>query len=168
MHTAETREALIKQIVQYRLNNRYTPIHDLPAVLDNYLCNLPQNAGKCRSFEPLERGLFAYLKGGIALVKSLMYDTFVAQAEADRRSEICAGCKFNVFPDKTFFVEWSDKLAVASVGERKSKRHDELGTCEVCTCPLRCKVFHPGPFNDLTHEQVTKMKSVSCWQTGKL
>jgi hypothetical protein len=168
IHAAATREALIADITRYNLNNRHPPIENLPVVLDTYLCKLPQNVGKCSSYEPLERGLMTYIKGGIALVKSLMYDTFVSQSEADRRSDICVKCTYNVFPDRSFFIKWSDSLAKASVGERKAKNFDLLGNCAQCTCCLKAKCWFTGPFDGLTPEQISKMKSVSCWQTEKL
>ena len=92
-----------------------------------------------------------------------MYDSFASQKEADRRAAICAVCPHNVFPDRGNFIRWADHMAVVSVGDRKSKHHDELGNCAVCTCPLRAKVFYTGK-NTLTEEQKIEMRKVNCWQ----
>lgn len=92
-----------------------------------------------------------------------MYKQFASQEVADSRSEYCVKCPFNVFPDKDSFISWSNDIAVATIGERKSKKHDELGQCAVCSCPLKAKVFYVGNV-DRNPEWVDKMEAVGCWQ----
>lgn len=167
VHKANSKSDLVKLIIAYRQQNNYDPIELIDTVVDNYLCMLPNNAGKCAPFFPIKRGLWATFKGGVAVVKSLLYKSFATQEEADRRAAICKDCIYNVFPDKERFVRWSDSIAEASVGARKSKYHEELGNCDVCTCPLRAKVFFKGDI-ELTPEQISKMKKVNCWQTENL
>lgn len=166
MHTAATRAELIANIVNYRIQNRLEPIVRLDLVLNNYLCTLPINAGKCKQ-EPLKRGFMQYIKGGLALIEQLYYGdkNIVKQEEADRRAEICKNCSCNLFPDRDMFIQWSDDLALHSIGDRKSKWHSDLGNCSACSCPLRCKVWYRGPFI-LSVEEVDKMKTCNplCWQ----
>lgn len=159
---ARDKAGLIKHIVSYRVQNDLEPIEALESVLENYWCGLPENIGSCKQVK-LKRGFLQYIKGGISLVSNLMFESFVPQKVADARSEICAGCKFNVFPDKGPFIAWSDEIAVHSIGEKKSARHKDLGNCDVCSCPMKAKVWHPGPFK-LSEEEKEKMKSVNCWQ----
>ena len=106
MHIASTRAELVATIVNYRIQNRLDPIVRLDLVLNNYLCTLPINAGKCKQ-EPLKRGFMSYLKGGLALIEQLYYgDTnMVTQVEADRRAAICKDCSCNVFPDRDMFIK---------------------------------------------------------------
>lgn len=163
LYRASNRKDLIREILQYRINNQLPPIENLDMVLDHYLCTLPVNAGRCSPDIPLRRGLAATVRGGILLLKSMLYDKFASQEEADRRAEICVKCPHNVFPDKTRFVRWTDAIAKASIGSRRSKLHNDLGSCEVCTCPLRAKVFYEGD-PELTEEELSKMKAVGCWQ----
>lgn len=105
----------------------------------------------------------AFVKGGIALVENLLYKNMVDQNTADARAAICVECPYNVFPDKGGFLKWSDDIAEASTGGKKSIFHDRLGSCEVCTCTLKAKVFYSGKIK-LTDEERTKMLAVNCWQ----
>lgn len=148
----------------YRAQNELAPIESLDLVLENYLCHLPQNLKKCRPCDKLKRGLLTYIKGGIVLLQNLWYDNPVEETEANRRAEICIKCPLNVFPDKGPFVAWSDAIALASVGDKKVARHEELGNCAGCTCCLKAKVWYRGPF-DLTTTEQSLMRSVkNCWQ----
>ncbi len=159
-----TRE-LVQRIVRYRAQNMLPPIERLDLVLENFWCSQAENLGECEycDMKKLHRGLWQYIKGGIALVTSLVYHHQVSQDEADARASQCALCKYNTFPDKDMFVEWSDRIADASVGDRRTKHHDALGNCEVCTCTLKAKVFYKGDMG-LTEEQITRMQEVKCWQ----
>lgn len=160
---APSRDALIKHIIAYRQQNGLEPIEELTAVLENYWCGLPENRSNCVPLK-LRRGFARYMKGGIALLLNILYRNTVSQAEADRRAEICTGCTYNVFPKKGWSVAWADAMAEQMVGQKKSKHHNELGNCEVCTCPLRAKVFWKGKI-DLTEKERKRMTQVGCWQT---
>lgn len=162
-----TERDLIRRIASYRAQNRLTPITHLDIVLQNYWCSLKENQGECEPCAVLKRGLLAYVRGGIALIDNLWYGAAarVSQEEADRRAKICIDCVYNVFPDKDAFVAWSDMIAEHSVGTSKSKYHDQLGNCEVCTCTLKAKVFYKGDMG-LTEEQKDKMIKVGCWQVN--
>lgn len=159
-----SREGLIQQITQYRINNNLDPLEELGVVLDHYLCSHPVNGGLCRPEALFSRGLRATFRGGIALFKSLLYGSYAPQAVADARAEQCIKCPFNFFPeDKPAFERYLDAAAVASVGKRRSKDFKLLGECGVCRCPLRSKVFFTGK-SEFPPEQLTLMKSVNCWQ----
>ena len=156
------KQTLVNRIRVYRAQNNLEPIEELESVLECYWCGLPENAGKCGPVT-LKRGFMAYLKGGMALIKNMAYPSTVSQEEADRRASICVKCPKNVFPDKGAFLKWSDEIAYHSIGDRRSKLHDELGNCEICSCPMRAKVWHDGKI-DLEPEWIEPMKSVGCWQ----
>ena len=160
---AASEKELLLRIRSYREQNNLEPLEFLEAVVENYLCHQPENVGGCKPRGEFKRGIFAYLKGGIVLLQNLMYSSFVNQEVADARSQQCADCRFNVFPDRDRFIKWSDNIAVASVGDRKSIRHESLGNCEVCSCPLRAKVHYAGKVT-LSSEEIEKMKTVNCWQ----
>jgi hypothetical protein len=155
-------EDLYRKIRGYRSQNELPEIPYLETVVENYLCRLPEHIGSCRPRPPLKRGLIPTIKGGIALITNLMYSKFVPQDVADARSEVCLSCPKNVFPDKGKFIQWSDDLALQSIGERKSKHHAELGNCEVCSCPMRCKVWYTGPFK-FPKKQLEEFPDF-CWQ----
>lgn len=153
---------LSSKVRLYRLQNELPDLPFLETVIENYLCHRPENKGKCIDLPPLKRGLIPTIKGGITILKNLMYNTFADQAVADSRSEICKSCPHNVFLDKDKFIEWSDWIAENSIGDRKSSQHNHLGNCDICSCPLRSKVFYTGPL-ELTEEQIVEMPSF-CWQ----
>lgn len=149
-------------ITAYRKQNNLEDLEMLSEVLENYWCGLPENKGRCEPRE-LKRGVLGYLKGGIAVLKNMVYAKFAPQEIADSRGRQCVECKFNTFKDNGPFVEWSNKIAEASTLGRKSKYHDKLGECAVCICPLRAKVFY-GDVISLEQEWIEPMQSVNCWQ----
>jgi len=169
-YSADSFTSLVSFIVNYRAQNRLKPIVGLGQVINNYLCGLPCNSGKCRQAK-LKRGFYQYVKGGIALLENLYFgeEHMVPQEEADRRALICLECKFNVIVDKGPFIRWSDDLALACVGNRKSTYHDALGNCEGCSCCLRAKVFFKGPFK-LSKKEVSEMRAANgkCWQLEEI
>lgn len=86
----------------------------------------------------------------------------VSEDVAKRRAKICMGCPHNVFPDKGAFIEWADSMAEAATGGKRIEETDKLGNCEVCSCPLRAKIWHKGPFKLLKQEK-QKLPGF-CWQ----
>jgi len=164
VHRASTREALIRLIVSYRAQNGYSEIENLDLVLENYLCTLPQNQGKCRSYFPIQRGLIASLKAGITLLKNLAYKSYAPQSLADSRSEVCVTCPKNQKPDTSRrFIKWTDSIATATIGARRSKEHDNLWNCEVCSCPMRTKVWLPTKDLELKEKELREFPDF-CWQ----
>jgi hypothetical protein len=162
-----TEKVLIQRIVNYRSQNNLPLIFELNQVLQNYWCSLPENQGECMPCK-LKRSFLAYIKGGIALLDNLIYgaEARVPQEEANRRAEICLKCKYNSNPDKGYFDTWADNMAEKSIGNIKSKHHDKLFNCEICSCNLRAKVFYKGDMG-LNEEQKSQMKEVGCWQVEK-
>lgn len=165
--TGKSIAEILPQIRGYRNQNELEELEYLPQVIENYLCSLPQHRGMCEPVKNPKRSVIQYLQGGVALLKNIAYATFATQEEADKRSEICASCPKNQFPSKTsHFVNWANDLAQRSVGDRRSARHDDLGVCEICSCPLRSKVWYDGKIK-LTKEQLEEMKKLDnpkCWQ----
>jgi len=134
-------------------------------VLENYWCGMPENAGKC-DLVSLQRGWYHYLKGGIALLENLFFGekNMVVQEEADRRASLCLDCPHNVFPDRDKFVKWSDGIAEESTRGKRSKHFEDLGSCEICTCTLKAKVWHKSPeMNKEESEQAPDF----CWAKRK-
>lgn len=163
-YESKSRENLIKQIIAYRSQNELAPIEYLNDVLDNYWAGLPENLGEATIGLPLRRGVLAYLKGGIALLQNVWYGekNMVDQATADARAAICIACPKNVAPDKGPFLAWSDSVAEASVGDRKSVHHDKLFSCIVCTCTLKAKVHWGGEIKCSKKELLDF--PTPCWQ----
>lgn len=162
-YEAGSKQELMARIITYRLQNDLAPLEELSTVLEHYWCTLQENIGACVPRPRLRRGFMQYLRGGITLITDLMYKEFASQDEANSRSLQCSLCPHNVFPDKGKFIKWSDTIAENSVGDRRSLHHEKLGNCEVCSCPLRAKVFYKGKVK-LTEGEEAKMGAVKCWQ----
>lgn len=152
------------QIRNYREQNQLPDIPYLETVVENYLCGLPENVGKCDKIK-IKRGILEYIKGGVALLENVFYgeSNMVSEEVANSRAAICIECPYNVFPDKGPFIEWSDKLAEAATHGKRSIHHTKLGNCMACQCPLRAKVWYGGKIK-LTKEERAKMGAVGCWQ----
>jgi hypothetical protein len=164
--TGKTIGDVASQIKGYREQNDLDELEYLPQVIENYLCYLPEYRGQCEPLKNPKRSVMQYVHGGIALLKNIAYRDFESQEVADQRSEICAACPHNEFPDRTHFPKWADEIANLSVGDRKSKRHADLGVCGICSCPLRPKVFFKGKLK-LDPKQLEQMKALTnprCWQ----
>lgn len=162
-YSAETMGKLVSQINMYRLNNGLAPIEAVGDVVENYLCGLGVNSGRCKDVE-LNRSWVQYIKGGIALLKNMAFKKFCSDMEAEVRAAQCVKCEYNVFPDKGPFMDWADEIAVKQVGEKRVSVHNELGNCAACSCPLRAKVFIGGPVGPFNAEELEKMRKVNCWQ----
>lgn len=164
IHAAPDRDinTLLIRIKAYREANELEPIEELKTVVEHWQCSQPYNAGACEVHKTLSRSLMLYLKGGIALLKNYAYNKFASQEEADRRADICVKCPKNQRIDLKIYDEWADKVAVASVGDRKSAHHSELYNCTVCSCPMRSKVWYDGKL-EFTENEVRKFP-VFCWQ----
>ena len=158
---AATRPELIQKIVNYRAQNNLETIENLNLVLENYWCSLPENCDLCEEVK-LERGWMTYLKGAFTLVKTIAYGEYATQEEADRRSDICVSCPHNINPDKTNWQNWADEITEHAIGDRKSKNHDKLFNCEVCSCVMKSKVWYADKI-ELTKEELIQMPDF-CWQ----
>lgn len=168
LYQASSMRELCDRIKSYRSQNELPAIEFLETVVENYLCRLPIHVGACRKKPPLKRGFMQYLKGGIALIQNLRYNSLVSQEVADARSAICKDCPANVFLDKGKFVQWTDTIALHSTEGKRSKYHDSLGNCEICSCTLKAKTWFNGKI-DLPEDQKQKMREVSqnkCWQVN--
>jgi len=155
---------LYRRIILYRQQNNLEMIEELPQVVENYLCGLPENVGKCQENIELDRKFTAYVKGGVSLLKNMLFGLYAKREVAEKRALQCVSCPNNVFPDKGAFLKWSDDIAIAQVGERKVTVHEQLGSCKVCSCPLRSKVFFEGKIAPFPEEELVELKKVSCWQ----
>ncbi len=161
-YKADSFKDLISLIRGYRGQNELPEIEFLETVVEHYLCGLPENKGKCLPRQKLRRGIIPTIRGGIALLTTVLYSKFVSKEEADVRSAICAACPHNVFLDKGNFIKWSDSLAEQATGGRKSRHHDQLGNCALCSCPLRAKVWYGGKI-EYKGEELDALPDF-CWQ----
>jgi hypothetical protein len=102
---APTYRALIDAVVKFRADN-VIPIGDVRAEIDEYICkNFPR---MCHQFEGVARIEVAHSVSPIRTLTDEMIQTMDRQIqdhstenlelkqEAQRRADVCAGCRFNV------------------------------------------------------------------------
>lgn len=163
-YKANSKKELVKLIVSYRAQNELDEIQFLDLVIDNYLCSLPANVGRCRPIPSFKRGLMQTIRGGIGLLENWLYDKTVDQETADSRAEVCLKCPNNIFPKMGGFDRWATEVAIAALGDdRKSFHNDQLGVCEICSCPLRSKIYIAPELVELTKAELAQMPDF-CWQ----
>lgn len=161
MYGPETsKKVLLQRIHLFRQQNGLEELEYLDTIVENYLCGLPENQGKC---EPVEMplGILGYVKGGIAIIKNYMYKSFAPQEVAEERAAQCSTCPFNEVKEDS---SWADMIALNSVGNKQTTYYDKLGVCNVCTCVLNMKVFYDGKIPKPNPVQKEKYESVNCWQ----
>lgn len=156
-----SKEELLTRIVSYRSQNNLEEIERLPFILENYWCSLPENIGLCEETK-IRRGLMGYIKGGLSLIKNVAYGAYSSIEVAEERARICKECPSNIWADKPAFMEWSDKFAYHAIGDRKTSSDKNLGSCEICSCPLRSKVWI-GKLDKFPKEINDKLPDY-CWQ----
>lgn len=152
---------LVKHIVTYRSQNELEPIENLDMVLEDYWCGNPKNFMSCCD-RPLERSFVTYIKGGIALVKNLLFKKFVSKLEAESRASLCFLCPKNVILDSGPFQDWANEVMVKSIGTRQIDQKEKLGICACCECVLRAKVWTAEKIS-LTQDEKKCMPEF-CWQ----
>lgn len=121
-------------------------------------------------------GKFELLNAGYALLsewKTEGYGT-VAQEEANRRAEICAGCPKNGDGgfEKYFTVPFSKLVQKQVEGfkalELATPSDEKLNTCTACLCPLRLKIWCPL---DLIEKHLSEKARAelheACWIINK-
>lgn len=169
---------LLQHITDYRAQNKLSPIADLQAIVENWLCFQPNMDRHWRHVDR-RRTVRQYFSGAKAYAKakfSKESDYLNSQAEAEARAEICANCFFNEIPqEKSKLAELADVKIQELVGDRKSSRDRELFMCTVCSCPLRAKIHFAQWFVEQNMEDQTRYlapsglpgrdgKPLYCWQ----
>jgi hypothetical protein len=67
----------------------------------------------------------------------------VPQAEADRRSEICAGCRYNVAITGCSVCQGIAGKIAEIIGNRGTRFDSQLNGCAVCACENKAQVHLP-------------------------
>ncbi len=183
-HNYKTFEELEMAVQQYRQQNKLPRIRKFRAVWEHYVCeNVPGMKGRCCQVgEVVKRSFEQYYNGGKSFVKAILSGkaAFVDQKTADRRAAVCKECDQNVVNTGHSVAHYySDAFIKANVGARKSKFHDELHTCKICTCILKAKVFYndemvADSITDTELVQLTRRpkdkagRHLKCWQLAAL
>lgn len=116
------------------------------------------------------RSIASDIRTGAALAVSLSkavysgtkgtgYSGWVDKGLATKRASGCINCKFNkINNDPGFLREKADAVARTFKGKRETEHDDELGTCEICECPLDLKVYLDEQVIAVVNEENEKPK----------
>lgn len=169
---------LVNVVMRYRIE-KGMPTVNLADEVEDGICR--QKDIKCRPAETPEPNgvrritvadVWRFLETIGAWVKE---GRFEEQSEAERRAEICAGCKFQTTLDASCWGCTGIFALVHNViGDRKTKMDDSLQNCSVCGCFNAVQVFVPLPVllkasGDLeypadTGQKDTEGDAVPCWK----
>lgn len=181
---AATYTDLETQVQTYRQQNNLPRIPKFRVVWEHYSCeNVPGMLSRCCDVaDAVKRTFGQYFRGGKSYVRALLKGetAFVDQIVADRRAAICKQCDQNVVNyGHSNSQYYSDKFIKRQIGSRRSKFHDDLHTCKICSCILKAKVFYnddivAGSITDSELVQLTKKpkdtsgRHLKCWQLQAL
>lgn len=87
----------------------------------------------------------------------------VTQAEADRRAEICAGCRYNVAITGCSVCQGIAGKIAEIIGSRESRFDNQLQGCAICACENKAQVHLPL---EVLHKGVTPEMAFPewCWK----
>jgi len=99
--------------------------------------------------------LFRLLKSRVSMMAGRGESPFVDQAEAERRAQICAGCKFNIKVEENCGAGCAairkevEKLArgfatkfTKLIGGKRTKWDHQLHVCRICRCENKAKIHY--------------------------
>lgn len=135
--------SLVQGFRNHEKANGYTP-EDLDALLCE---QMGLKEPWCGEPPPQEKQWFGIgyrdLVRGLDFVRKFIASggRFVDQAEADRRSAICAGCQFNVEHTACLACTGFSAALREVLGDRRATNEGALKSCAVCKCGLKEKVW---------------------------
>lgn len=140
---------LVNEVMKYRIA-KGLPTANLSEEVEDGICR--QKDMQCRPADPapadgVRRITVADVWRFLETVKEWLKEgRFEEQDEAERRAEICAGCRFNVQVDASCWgCTGIFALVHAVIGDRKTKMDESLHHCAVCSCANKVQVFVPLP-----------------------
>lgn len=148
---------LVAKVAEYRIINDLPLGTDVRAEVEDWLCR--STNAECVPIRPrgfasnlLARGedLARFVNAMTAWWKT---DEVVPQEEAERRAELCAGCRFNVeLLDVTCAGCYGLAGRIAGIiGNVKTRMENNLKYCGCCSCALHVVVYAPLDILDRSH-----------------
>lgn len=173
---------LIGNVTDYRIANNI-PLGDVEADTHEFICR--HTEARCRPAKP-QGGLATIKPSAIAVARFLKAMTAwlkssgtVEQEEAERRAEICAGCRFqaNLDDANCFGCFQLAARIMQAIGSRRTRMDESLKFCSICSCANSVSVFapldvlqraHAGlEFPEDTGQRDENGNPVPCWKRAK-
>ena len=154
-----------------KANNLPVPLN-LEEYVENYMCSLfPDKCKEVDAHPPLDRRKMTV--GDVlrftAMIGADMLNgrKRVSNDEANRRADICVGCRDNIDPDgcSTCNRGKMEKLIEALTGAIATKRDSQLRSCRHCGCINRAQVWFPlDILQKFTTKEVNNALPANCWK----
>lgn len=137
---------LVLRVLDYNVKHGL-PTDNLAAIVEDEICR--RKGIKCAPPRPAPDGSTRTI--GVADVWRFLFTmktwmkngTIVDQDEAERRAEICAGCRFQVTPTGCFGCSGILGTLFAIIGDRKTRMDHALQSCGICGCENRVSCWAP-------------------------
>lgn len=169
---------LTKKVLEYRVNNGLQ-LGNPEEEIQDWLCRntgAPCAPARPKSdVMPVKASGTAVARFLVAMASWLASSGVVTQEEADRRAEICAGCRWNVpIDDQICFGCFSLTARIMqAIGNRTTKFTDALEFCGKCGCSLKTTAWAPLEVLDKAHKNSdfigvdTGIPDTPCWRAPK-
>lgn len=151
------------------------PVENIASEVEEWICR--ETNAKCKVVAPasiqgpveIEAGdAWRFMKTAAAWIKKR---GVVSQEEADRRAEICAGCRYQGEPPVNCWgCSQLFALIHEAIGERRTRFDEQLRFCSVCKCNNKIQAWTPldvlraygpsEPFRGLD----TDGRGTPCWK----
>lgn len=164
---------LVLKVLDYCVKHGL-PTDNLAAIVEDEICRRkpvrcapprPAPDGSTRSIGVAD--VWRFLKTVIEWMKS---GGFIDQAEAERRAETCAGCRFNGEVDHGCWgCAGLFSIVESAIGNRTTRMGHALKNCKACACLNSVQVFVPLPVlqkasGNLEYPADTDGKGTPCWK----
>lgn len=162
---------LIEQVTKYRIKFNL-PVSDVAAEVEDEICR--RTGAKCAPPKPALGGTRAVTTSDVfrflfTMKSWIKNGSIVEQSVAERRAEVCAGCKFQVTPTGCFGCSGILGTIFALIGDRKTRMDDNLKSCGICGCDNHLSVYVPLPVlhkfsGDTEWPEDTDGNGTPCWK----
>lgn len=170
---------LVSKVAEFRIANGMS-VANLELEIGDWLC---RNTGAtCKPAAParVDQGVkisgIAVLRFLNAMAAWTVNGGSVEQEEAERRAEVCSGCRFNTFIEDSSCLGCAGAAAkiMRIVGDKKTRVDDSLKFCGACGCSLHVVPFVPldilnrahtnSDFPDDTGQGDKDGNPIPCWR----
>lgn len=138
-------QQLLDNFHKHLISNHQDVPADLSAHLQNLICQAaPANWPGCKSLEGKRYLGWEDFRRWIRSMKGLFGGSFAPQEEAERRAEICSGCRYQT--EISGFCSVCQGIGaelLSLISGKSTSRDSELKSCQFCGCKNAAAVHFP-------------------------